>query len=98
LPITKFCSFTTLFRSIPTVRPGERPEPGQVEPTRPGDTGTWRRLTEPATPRESGERSAASERLHRFTDNLSLRARLTLIYGMLRSEEHTSELQSRFDI
>ena len=65
------------------MRPGERPEPGQVEPTRPGDTGTWRRLTEPATPRESGERSAASERLHRFTDNLSLRARLTLIYGML---------------
>ncbi|HIY42420.1 MAG TPA: HAMP domain-containing protein [Candidatus Nocardiopsis merdipullorum] len=65
------------------MRPGERPEPGQVEPTRPGDTGTWRRLTEPATPRESGERSAASEHLHRFTDNLSLRARLTLIYGML---------------
>ena len=65
------------------MRPGERPEPGQVEPTRPGDTGTWRRLTEPAAPRESGERRTASEHLHRFTDNLSLRARLTLIYGML---------------
>ncbi|KOX10324.1 histidine kinase [Nocardiopsis sp. NRRL B-16309] len=33
--------------------------------------------------REGGERSAAAERVYRFTDNLSLRARLTLIYGML---------------
>jgi signal transduction histidine kinase len=65
------------------VRPGERAEPGQVEPTRPGDTGTWRRLHSASPDREGGERSAASERVHRFTDNLSLRARLTLIYGML---------------
>ncbi len=32
---------------------------------------------------ESIERSAAHARVRRFTDNLSLRARLTLIYGML---------------
>ncbi|MBB6119666.1 ATP-binding protein [Nocardiopsis algeriensis] len=68
------------------MRPAEHPEPGQVEPTRPGDTGTWRHLA-PGGPtesrREGGERATASERVHRFTDNLSLRARLTLIYGML---------------
>ncbi|WP_159943778.1 MULTISPECIES: cell wall metabolism sensor histidine kinase WalK [unclassified Nocardiopsis] len=61
--------------------PAERAEPGQVEPTRPGDTGTWRSLGAAAP--EGGERSAAAARVRRFTDNLSLRARLTLIYGML---------------
>lgn len=64
----------------------ERAEPGQVEPTRPGDTGTWRRLNEPASSGEEGEQRTSSrpmDRVHRFTDNLSLRARLTLIYGML---------------
>ncbi|WP_017598335.1 sensor histidine kinase [Nocardiopsis lucentensis] len=65
------------------MRPAERPEPGQVEPTRPGDTGTWRRLNTVAPSGEGTERSAAAERVHRFTDNLSLRSRLTLIYGML---------------
>jgi len=67
------------------VRP-ERAEPGQVEPTRPGDTGTWRRLNEQASAGEEGEQRVSSrpmDRVHRFTDNLSLRARLTLIYGML---------------
>ncbi|MEU1900531.1 ATP-binding protein [Nocardiopsis dassonvillei] len=65
------------------MRPAERTEPGQVEPTRPGDTGTWRRLNT-LTPEGAGtERSAAAARVHHFTDNLSLRARLTLIYGML---------------
>ncbi|WP_306367957.1 cell wall metabolism sensor histidine kinase WalK [Nocardiopsis sp. CC223A] len=54
-----------------------------MEPTRPGDTGTWRRLGAAAPVRSGAERSAASERVHRFADNLSLRARLTLIYGML---------------
>ncbi|WP_150245941.1 sensor histidine kinase [Nocardiopsis quinghaiensis] len=63
------------------MRPVDRSEPGQAEPTRPGDTGTWRRLNAAAP--EGGERSAAAERVYRFTDNLSLRARLTLIYGML---------------
>ncbi|GHD28303.1 sensor histidine kinase [Nocardiopsis kunsanensis] len=64
----------------------EDAEPGQVEPTRPGDTGTWRRLNEPASAGEEGKQRTSSrpmERVHRFTDNLSLRARLTLIYGML---------------
>lgn len=64
----------------------ERAEPGQVEPTRPGDTGTWRRLNEQASAGEEGEQRVSSrpmDRVHRFTDNLSLRARLTLIYGML---------------
>lgn len=65
------------------MRPGERPEPGQVEATRPGDTGTWRSLNSVAPGGESIERSAAHARVRRFTDNLSLRARLTLIYGML---------------
>ncbi|WP_017572626.1 sensor histidine kinase [Nocardiopsis halotolerans] len=65
------------------MRPGERPEPGQVEPTRPGDTGTWRRLNAPEPEGAGVERSAAAARVHRFTDNISLRARLTLIYGML---------------
>ncbi|WP_304450814.1 cell wall metabolism sensor histidine kinase WalK [Nocardiopsis sp. YSL2] len=65
------------------MRPGERAEPDQVEPTRPGDTGTWRRLHTASPDREGAERSAAAERVYRFTDNLSLRARLTLIYGML---------------
>ncbi|MFD3687714.1 sensor histidine kinase [Nocardiopsis sp. NPDC058631] len=65
------------------MRPGERPEPGQVEPTGPGDTGTWRRLH--STSPEGGvvERSAAADRVRSFTDNISLRVRLTLIYGML---------------
>lgn len=64
----------------------ERAEPGQVEPTCPGDTGTWRRLNEPVSAGEEGEQRTSSrpmDRVHRFTDNLSLRARLTLIYGML---------------
>ncbi|MFI6578204.1 sensor histidine kinase [Nocardiopsis sp. NPDC050513] len=65
------------------MRPAERPEPGQVEPTRPGDTGTWRRLNTVAPSGQGAERSAAADRVHRFTDNLSLRTRLTLIYGML---------------
>ncbi|MBE2999600.1 HAMP domain-containing protein [Nocardiopsis sp. HNM0947] len=64
----------------------ERAEPGQVEPTRPGDTGTWRRLNETASAGEEGEqrtKPSPMDRVHRITDNLSLRARLTLIYGML---------------
>ncbi|MEU3017625.1 MULTISPECIES: ATP-binding protein [unclassified Nocardiopsis] len=69
------------------MRPGERPEPGQVEPTRPGDTGTWRSLNSVAPSGDGAERSSARTTVHatvhRFTDNLSLRARLTLIYGML---------------
>ncbi|MEE2043309.1 ATP-binding protein [Nocardiopsis tropica] len=65
------------------MRPGERPEPGQVEPTGPGDTGTWRRLHSTSPRGGAAERSTASERVHHFTDNISLRARLTLIYGML---------------
>lgn len=63
------------------MKPGERTEPGQGEPTRPGDTGTWRRLNAPEG--ADVERSAAVARVYNFTDNLSLRARLTLIYGML---------------
>ena len=54
-----------------------------VEPTGPGDTGTWRRLGAAGPDRSGSERSVAAERVHRFADNLSLRARLTLIYGML---------------
>lgn len=65
------------------MRPGERPEPGQVEPTGPGDTGTWRRLHATSPQGETVERSAAADRVHSLTDNISLRARLTLIYGML---------------
>ncbi|GAB3725406.1 sensor histidine kinase [Nocardiopsis nanhaiensis] len=65
------------------MRPAERPEPGQVEPTRPGDTGTWRSLNSVSPAGERAGHSAARATVHRFTDNLSLRARLTLIYGML---------------
>lgn len=64
-------------------RPRTATHNGGVEPTRPGDTGTWRRLGAADPARSGAERSAASERVHRFADNLSLRARLTLIYGML---------------
>ncbi|MDA8371694.1 MAG: ATP-binding protein [Nocardiopsaceae bacterium] len=55
--------------------------PGEVAPTPPGDTGTWRRLataTPPPVPQ-----SPVAKSVDRFTDNISLRTRLTLIYGML---------------
>ncbi|SHK06498.1 Signal transduction histidine kinase [Nocardiopsis flavescens] len=75
-----------------TPGPGGPPSPGGFEgqargggadPARPGDTGTWRTLSTADPARAGAGRSAASERVHRFADNLSLRARLTLIYGML---------------
>ncbi|MBB6171228.1 signal transduction histidine kinase [Nocardiopsis mwathae] len=56
--------------------------PGEVAPTPPGETGTWRRLSVPAAPSDKPQ-SAVSHQVHRLTDNISLRARLTLIYGML---------------
>ncbi|MFD0774023.1 sensor histidine kinase [Streptomonospora algeriensis] len=57
--------------------------PGEVAATPPGDTGTWRRLSaEPATA-SAKPPGPVTGGVHRFTDNISLRARLTLIYGML---------------
>ncbi|MDT0302985.1 sensor histidine kinase [Streptomonospora wellingtoniae] len=57
--------------------------PGEVAPTPPGDTGTWRRLSaEPATA-SAKPPGPVTGGVHRFADNISLRARLTLIYGML---------------
>ncbi|CAM4300299.1 ATP-binding protein [Nocardiopsis rhodophaea] len=53
-----------------------------MAPTPPGETGTWRRLTTPATP-STKPQSVVSHHVHRLADNMSLRARLTLIYGML---------------
>ncbi|WP_046471205.1 sensor histidine kinase [Allosalinactinospora lopnorensis] len=56
--------------------------PGEVAATPPGDTGTWRRLnTQPSQP--GNTEGSVSRGVHRLTDNISLRARLTLIYGML---------------
>ncbi|MDA0567093.1 HAMP domain-containing protein [Streptomonospora sp. S1-112] len=62
---------------------GPAVSPGEVAPTPPGDTGTWRRLSsaQPAPSAAAGGPVAGG--VHRFTDNISLRARLTLIYGML---------------
>ncbi|WP_344967315.1 sensor histidine kinase [Salinactinospora qingdaonensis] len=56
-------------------------QPGEVPATPPGDTGTWRRLNTPSP--EEGEAAFAPARGQRFSDSISLRARLTLIYGML---------------
>ncbi|MFV2197559.1 sensor histidine kinase [Nocardiopsis sp. LOL_012] len=65
------------------MRPDGVPEPGHVEPTRPGDTSTWRSLAAVAPSGEGAQPSAAAAHMRRFSDNLSIRARLTLIYGML---------------
>ncbi|GAA1100302.1 sensor histidine kinase [Nocardiopsis composta] len=71
----------------PRVEPVAPAGPGEVPPTPPGETGTWRRLSAPqqAPAPASGSKLGGSvaDGLHRFTDNMSLRARLTLIYGML---------------
>ncbi|WP_067968812.1 sensor histidine kinase [Nocardiopsis trehalosi] len=56
--------------------------PGEVAPTPPGDTGTWRRLATPPAA-ASGPPRPVGRGVSRFSDNISLRARLTLIYGML---------------
>ncbi len=53
-----------------------------MAPTPPGETGTWRRLATPAAP-SAKPQSVVSHQVHRLADNISLRARLTLIYGML---------------
>src|SRR5690606_25265055 len=60
----------------------------EVPPTPPGDTGTWRRLSRPLNqPANPGTANGRAETKHsrsfRITDNISLRMRLTLIYGML---------------
>ncbi|PSK84206.1 signal transduction histidine kinase [Murinocardiopsis flavida] len=54
----------------------------EVSPTPPGETGTWRRLAAPSSAPSASARTV-SGRMHHFSDNISLRARLTLIYGML---------------
>ncbi|MFC4564788.1 sensor histidine kinase [Nocardiopsis mangrovi] len=56
--------------------------PGEVAPTPPGDTGTWRRLTTPPAP-SAKQQGPVTGGMDRLTDNISLRSRLTLIYGML---------------
>ncbi len=62
---------------------------GEVPPTPPGETGTWRRLSRPLNQQPKGagqaDKKAVGEKEHgfRLTDNISLRMRLTLIYGML---------------
>ncbi len=56
--------------------------PGEVAATPPGDTGTWRRLAAQPSQQDGSEGSVARG-VRRVTDNISLRARLTLIYGML---------------
>lgn len=67
-----------------TAGDGATPEEpsGEVPPTAPGDTGTWRSLaTQQSQPRDSA--GSVARGMRRLTDNISLRARLTLIYGML---------------
>ncbi|MFC7327376.1 sensor histidine kinase [Marinactinospora rubrisoli] len=54
-----------------------------MPPTPPGDTGTWRRLNTPATAPVASRRPGGPHHEVRLTDNISLRMRLTLIYGML---------------
>ncbi|MEY9211124.1 HAMP domain-containing protein [Thermobifida halotolerans] len=73
-----------------TAGEGEATEPpvAEVPPTPPGETGTWRRLSRPLTPAKSGgagppDNGSVPGGGHRLTDNISLRMRLTLIYGML---------------
>jgi len=61
---------------------------GEVPPTPPGETGTWRRLARPLNqPKNTAAPDqgtvAGNGRGLRLTDNISLRMRLTLIYGML---------------
>ncbi|GAA3973686.1 HAMP domain-containing protein [Thermobifida alba] len=61
---------------------------GEVPPTPPGETGTWRRLARPLNqPKNTAapDQGTAGGNGHglRLTDNISLRMRLTLIYGML---------------
>lgn len=60
--------------------PGSQPE--TVAPTRQGDTGTWRRLSS-SSDQQAASQHTVSRGVRRLTDNISLRARLTLIYGML---------------
>ncbi|GAB3211900.1 sensor histidine kinase [Marinactinospora thermotolerans] len=74
----------------PGAQPGQPREgdgasvpPGEVPPTPPGDTGTWRRLVTPSVELASSPRSSMVRRVGHLTDNISLRMRLTLIYGAL---------------
>ncbi|GAA3757999.1 signal transduction histidine kinase [Spinactinospora alkalitolerans] len=74
----------------PEARPGHgaepagpaAPAPGEVPPTPPGDTGTWRRLSAPPV-EPAAAQGSVSGRVTHLSDNISLRMRFTLIYGML---------------
>ncbi|QBI54739.1 sensor histidine kinase [Streptomonospora litoralis] len=69
--------------TAPEQRPDNGASPQEVAPTPPGDTGTWRRLSAEPSASSAKPPGPVAGGVYRFTDNLSLRARLTLIYGML---------------
>ena len=72
------------------MRPVERSEPGQVEPTRPGDTGTWRRLNT-LSPEGAGSRIDFAQEVE--VRGPVLRAASPLLHGVF-ARQHAAVMWS----